>query len=225
MDLRATDVARLLGETEDTVHRWARDGTLPAHRVHEQYCFNRVELQEWATARGRCLSPQLFAYPGNGSLPSVRAAIERGGVYYQVPGKTRGEVLATVACLPGIPNTVDRALLQELLFRRERQGSSAIGEGIAIPHTRDPFIVHIEEPVLLLCFLASPVNFHAADGKPVQVLFTLLSPAVQRHLQLLSRLAFLLHDGPLREMLQTQACAETILTRIRGLEGGATTGP
>jgi excisionase family DNA binding protein len=37
------DVARLLNVSEQTVYRWARKGSLPAHRVHDQYLFNRVE--------------------------------------------------------------------------------------------------------------------------------------------------------------------------------------
>ena len=64
------------------------------------------------------------------------------------------------------------------------------------------------------------MDFCAADGKPVQVLFTLLSPSVQRHLQVLSELAFLLHDVSLRGMLREQAQANAILGRVRELEGG-----
>jgi nitrogen PTS system EIIA component len=77
----------------------------------------------------------------------------------------------------------------------------------------------------MLCFLASPVDFHAIDGKPVRVLFTLLSPSVQRHLHALSRLAFMLHDPGLRELLRTEAPAQRILDRVKSLEGGGADRP
>ena len=52
MDLRVRDVAKLLNVSEQTVYRWVRERSLPAHRVGEQYRFNRVELQEWAATHG-----------------------------------------------------------------------------------------------------------------------------------------------------------------------------
>jgi PTS system nitrogen regulatory IIA component len=225
MDLRVNDVARLLGESEETVYQWARDGSLPAYRVHEQYCFNRVHLQEWAAAHGRRLPPSLFAPARPQTRTSLRAALERGGIHYNVGGSGRDEVLAAVARLPGVPAAVDVALLEQLLVSRERMASTGIGEGIAIPHTRDPLIVHIDEPILMLCFLASPVDFHAIDGKPVNVLFTLLSPAVQTHLHALSRLAFMLHDAELRELLRITAPALAILERVKSLESGGADRP
>jgi PTS system nitrogen regulatory IIA component len=142
-----------------------------------------------------------------------------------VGGSGRDEVLAAVARLPGVPAAVDVALLEQLLVSRERMASTGIGEGIAIPHTRDPLIVHIDEPILMLCFLASPVDFHAIDGKPVNVLFTLLSPAVQTHLHALSRLAFMLHDAELRELLRITAPALAILERVKSLESGGADRP
>lgn len=223
MDLRVNDVARLLGESEETVYQWARDGSLPAYRVHEQYCFNRVHLQEWAATHGRRLTPSLF--PARAERTSLRGALVRGGIHYDVGGSGRDEVLAAVARLPGVPASVDVTLLEQLLVNRERMASTGIGEGIAIPHTRDPLIVHIDEPILMLCFLASPVDFHAIDGKPVDVLFTLLSPAVQTHLHALSRLAFILHDPTLRELLRTRAPAKAILERVQGLESGGADRP
>lgn len=217
MDLRIGNVARLLGETDDTIYRWAREGTLPAHRVYEQYSFNSVELQEWATAHRRRLSPQMFLGNAGSDIndrATLRPALERGGIYHGVPGGQRDQVLAAVADLPGIPGQVNPALLEQLLITRESLASTGIGEGIAIPHPRDPVVVHTDEPIMLLCFLSQPVDFHAIDGQPVEVLFALLSPTVPKHLQMLSRLAFVLHDPALRELLRAKAQAAAILACI-----------
>lgn len=219
MELSTREAARLLNVSEDTVYRWIRDGKLPAHRIHDHYRFNRVELQEWAASHQHRVSPELYAPNGSAAeIPSLRAALARGGVYYDVPGKTREEVLEAVSGLPRIPSGVDRSLLYQLLVCREALASTGVGAGIAIPHPRDPVVVHVDEPVVILCFLARPVEFGAFDGEPVRVLFTLLSPTVSRHLQMLSRLSFALHDETLREMLVRQAPAADLLAHLAAVE-------
>jgi PTS system nitrogen regulatory IIA component len=209
----------LLNVSEPTVYRWVRNGSLPAHRVHDQYMFNRVELQEWAALHEHRVSPELLAPNGSAEeLPSLRAAMERGGIFYEIPGERREEVLKAVAQLPGIPAKVDRDLLYQLLVAREALASTGVGNGIAIPHPRDPVVVHADEPRVLLCFLKRPVDFHALDGQPVRVLFVLLSPSVRRHLQMFAKLAFALHDETLKKLLRSAGPRDAILDRVRVVE-------
>lgn len=219
MDLRVRDVARLLNVSEQTVYRWARKGTLPAHQVHDQYLFNRVALQEWAALNKHRVSPELFVPNGSAEpLPGLLAALERGGVVHGLPGERREDVLAAVARLPGIPAGVNRQLLYQLLLARETLASTSVGDGIAIPHPRDPVVVYVEQPLVFLCFLRQPVDFGAMDGQPVGVLFLLLTPSVRDHLRLLSRLAAALHDEALKKLLGAAAPRAEILDRIAVLE-------
>lgn len=212
MELSVRDVARLLQVSEDTVFRWARDHELPAHRANGEYRFNRVELQEWATRHGRPVSPELFAPKGLVRLlPSLRGAIERGGVYHKIPGLERESVLDAVTRVPGVPATISRESLYNLLMSREALASTGVGDGIAIPHPRDPLVVRVDEPVILLCFLQHEVDFSALDGAPVRVLFVALAPSIHAHLQMLSRIAHALHDAHFRELLSAHAPAEHIL--------------
>jgi nitrogen PTS system EIIA component len=223
MELKVRDVARLLNVTEQTVHRWVRSGSLPAHRIHDQYMFNRVELQEWAAVHAHRVSPELLAPQGAASeLPRLGAAMERGGIFYDTPGGAREEVLEAVVQLPAIPPRLDRRLLYQLLVAREALASTGVGNGIAIPHPRDPVVIHADEPLVLLCFLRQAVEFNALDGQPVQVLFVLLSPSVRAHLQMFARLAFALHDAEFQELLRTAAPREAILSRVRAIEAGRT---
>jgi PTS system nitrogen regulatory IIA component len=219
MELRVRDVARLLNVSEQTVYRLVRNGSLPAHRVHDQYMFNRVELQEWAALHEHRVSPELLAPNGSAEeFLSLHAAIERGGIFYDIPGERREDVLEAITRLPGIPAKVDPRLLYQLLVAREALASTGVGNGIAIPHPRDPVVVHTDEPLVLLCFLERPVDFHALDGQPVRVLFVLLSPSVRQHLQVFARLAFALHDDTLKRLLRSTAPREAILDRVRVLE-------
>lgn len=219
MELRVRDVARLLNLSEQAIYRRVRNGSLPAHRVHDQYMFNRVVLQEWAALHKHRVSPELFVSNGSAEeLPSLHAAIMRGGVFHRVPGESREEVLEAVSQLPGIPPGVNRKLMYQLLLAREALASTSVGDGIAIPHPRDPLVVQVDEPLVLLCFLRQPVDFRAPDGQPVRVLFMLLTPSVRDHLQMLAKLASALHDEALRELLRAAAPKEAILERVHLIE-------
>jgi PTS system nitrogen regulatory IIA component len=224
MELRIREVARLLNVSEQTVYRWVRERSLPAHRLGEQYRFNRVELQEWAATHGHRVSPELFVpAAAREETPSLAAALERGGIYTDLAGARREDVLESASRLPGVPAGVDRTMLAQLLIGRESLASTGVGEGIAIPHPRDPLIVRVDEPHVMLCFLAKPVDFGAMDGLPVRVLFLVLAPSVRLHLQTVARLAFALHDPVFKALLSRVAPAQEILARVRVLEALAST--
>ncbi len=216
MDLNVREVARLLDLPESEVYRQAREGTLPAYRVHDQYLFNRVEILEWAGRNAHRVAPDL--YPAGGAGVELAAAVARGGVHHAVPGETREQVLAAVTQLPGIPESVDRSLLLQLMLSREALASTGIGDGIALPHPRDPLVFPSDGPVILLCFLERPVEFDAIDRQEVRTLFTLLSPSIRLHLATLARLAYCIHDAAFRELLAARAPADAILAHVRRLD-------
>jgi PTS system nitrogen regulatory IIA component len=217
MDLTVRDVAKLLKVSEKTVYRWIEKEDLPAYRLHEQYRLNRVELQEWAAAHRVKLPPEIYA-GREPERPSLATAIERGGVHRGVGGKTRDEVLQAITTLPGIPASVDRELLYQLLRTRETLSSTGFGGGIAVPHPRNPLVLGIAEPIVLVCFLARPVDFDAVDRRPVRVLFLLLTPSVPSHLRLLSELAHCLHDAEVRKLVDAAAADDLLLARVRAIE-------
>jgi mannitol/fructose-specific phosphotransferase system IIA component len=66
--------------------------------------------------------------------------------------------------------------------------------------------------------VAMPVEFGALDGKPVHVLFSLVSPTVRAHLRLLSRLSFSLHDPAFKKAITQQASRDEILEAARCVE-------
>jgi nitrogen PTS system EIIA component len=225
MDLKVRDVARLLNVAEETVYRWARKGSLPAHRLHDQYLFNRVELQEWAAVHKYRVSPELFASDDSAQeAPDLLSALKRGGITRDLPGETREEALSAMTRLPGIPARLNRELLLQLLRARETLASTSIGDGIAIPHPRDPLVVHVAHPIVFLCFLRQPVDFGAPDGMPVRIVFLLLSPSVRDHLRLLARLAAALHDEAFKKLLHQAAPPEEILDRVAAIERSSPAG-
>jgi PTS system nitrogen regulatory IIA component len=105
-----------------------------------------------------------------------------------------------------------------VLLAREALGSTGVGDGIAIPHVRNPIVLHVPRATVTLCFLENPVDFNALDGRPVTTLFTVVSPTVKAHLHLLSRLAFCLRTPAVRAAVGGQVRREEILAAVRSAE-------
>lgn len=110
---------------------------------------------------------------------------------------------------------LSRALVTDSLFARERLGSTGLGHGVAIPHGR---IKGLKSPMAAVFQLASPIGFDAPDEQPVVLLIFLLVPeaATQKHLEILSEIAELLSDAPLREKIKSSADAAELHGMIAG---------
>ena len=222
MQLVVKDVARLFKVSEKTVYRWIDQGILPAYRINDQYRFNRAELLEWATSRRMNVSPDIFAEPESSAtpLPSLVEALQAGGIFYRIGGTEKESVLRAVVETLRLPEEVDRGFLLRVLLARETLESTGIGDGIAIPHVRNPVVLHVARPLITLCFLEHAVEFGALDGKPVSIVFSLISPTVRAHLRLLSRLSFALQDPRFKAVLQRQGARDEIFAEAHRIEAG-----
>ncbi|NCC52846.1 MAG: helix-turn-helix domain-containing protein [Spartobacteria bacterium] len=212
MNLGVKDAAKLLNVSEKSIYRWIRDRSMPCMRIQDQYRFNRSELLEWAVSRKIEVSPSIFNEPESRGqpLPSISEALEAGGIIYRVEGTTRDDVLLSMVRHMNVPDNVDKDFLFSVLQAREDLGSTGIGDGIAIPHVRNPVVLHISQPSITLCFLENPIEFASLDGKPVDIIFALISPTIRGHLHMLSRLMFMLRDAGFRETLRAQGTREQI---------------
>jgi PTS system nitrogen regulatory IIA component len=228
MILYVKDVAKLLSLPEKTIYKWIKRNELPATKIGNEYRFNRVEILEWATSKGLAVSPDLFR---DDPSPAVRAeaslarALKTGGIHYHVEGADRETVLRTIVETITLPPGTDKKGLADALIARENLCTTAIGEGIAIPHVRNPVVISIDSPVISLCFLERGVDFGALDKKPVDTVFTLFTPNVRTHLNVLSRLSFALHRAEIRTSLRQDAPPESIFRALETFEASLDQSP
>jgi PTS system nitrogen regulatory IIA component len=220
MQLSVKDAAGLLNVSEKTIYRWIRHELIPVYRINDEFRFNRAELLEWATSRLIQISPDVFPAEEGRPLPSLSEALRAGGVAYGVGGNDTASVLRAVVEVLKLPADVDREFLYQVLLARETLGSTGVGNGIAIPHVRNPVVLHVAQPTVTLCFLEHPIDFAAIDRQPVDTLFTLISPTVRVHLHLLSRLGFLLQNRDFRAALTPQSSPDELLAALARAEAG-----
>ena len=102
----------------------------------------------------------------------------------------------------------DRAIF-EVLLRREKLGTTAVGYGVAIPHGK---LQKLDKIFGLFARLDRPIDFEAMDGQPVDLVFLLLAPegAGADHLKALSRIARVLRDQDLVAKLRATDSASAI---------------
>jgi PTS system nitrogen regulatory IIA component len=177
-------------------------------------------LEQWAGNHNFAFSKAEELQPESDEQKgiSLYSAMELGGVSHGVAGDDVGEVLE--AAVSGIEflDEANRKLLLTRLVERENLTSTGIGQGVAIPHPRSPLQDAIDQPAIRTCFLQNKVDFNSLDGKPVFVLFLLISTSIKTHLNLLSKLSFCLRDQSFVSFLASQPDQNMLLDSIAKFE-------
>jgi PTS system nitrogen regulatory IIA component len=222
MKLSMEKVAGALDLPVSTLERWIRQGRIPVQRRGVDVVFSPAALERWATTHK--LSFTLTDDPAKpvtaASAPpdSLVSAMQRGNIYYQLTGNAPEDALRSaveqIACL----SSTSKQELFDKLVARERLASTGIGNGIAIPHPREPLSFAPQEPVITTFFLDQPINYHAIDDRPVFVLFLLINPTVKLHLHMLSRLSYCFRDRSFIDFLAQQPEAAELYAQVAVFE-------
>ena len=225
MQLTLRQAADYLGVNEQTTRRWIRERGLPVHEVNERLYLKAVELWEWAIEQGVPVSRKLLEHARRApdQMPRLSDMLRSGGILYDVEGRSKAEILSEIVSRLPLPPEQDRVTLLRVLEAREAMGSTGVGNGIAIPHVRNPIVLHVDQPFVTLSLLRHPVEFDAVDGQPVHALFMVVSPTVPVHLKILAQFGLVLRDTTLRDMLRTRAPADDIIGRVEMLEATRST--
>ena len=131
-------------------------------------------------------------------------------------GRTKDDLLRELVAL--VARTPDDA--REILAAvhdRERELSTGVGGGVAIPHARSS---RVEQLVMAAGIAPTPVDYDALDGQPVELFFLLVGPdsAAGAHVRALARISRLLRREPLRASLRNAADAGAFLEVVRDSE-------
>ena len=216
-NISAEDVANLLNLPLVTIQRWDHQGKIPSKLIKNRKCFKRSEILQWAKDHDFHVKtdPKKDEKTANQLLAP---AIERGGIYYDVPGRDIIEVYENVIeLLPFLENIYLKEILDELLYREEL-ASTGIGNGIAIPHTRERLQLGFDEIHIPVIFLKNQIEFNAIDGNPVSVLFAIFTSNTRDHLMILSRISQALKDKKLLSILNNRNKNQDLLKQINKIE-------
>ncbi|WP_086929952.1 PTS sugar transporter subunit IIA [Agarilytica rhodophyticola] len=132
----------------------------------------------------------------------------------KIEGGSKKRVIETLA--QNFANDIEGFDVDELyqsLINREKLGTTGIGDGIAIPHCRFNTGGHTYGACMTL---ASPIDFDAVDGKPVDIIFAMLVPenAESSHLESLASLAQLLQDADFVSTIRSVSSDDALFDAI-----------
>ncbi len=134
-----------------------------------------------------------------------------GCVVLDLHGSTKREALAQLAApIARLRSDIDALDLLESLVKREEASSTAIADGIAIPHAKVQ-----KGGTVIACFGRSNtgIDFESVDGRPTQLFFAIVSPAADPslHVQWLAHIAGLLGNPAVRKALLEAATSQEVL--------------
>ncbi|MEX0961783.1 MAG: PTS sugar transporter subunit IIA [Simkaniaceae bacterium] len=228
MDLKIKDVAELLSVSETTIRRWLSEGKIPAYRLHHQYRFSRIEIENWMMSfrlKKESSQAETVIYsnkenrikaPGSQQYSLFRA-IHSGILLYEPLGETKEEIMREALKKIAASMSLDHEVICNLFLDRERLMSTALCNGLAVPHTRD-FLLEGPHDIVSIAFLDKPISWGALDGRPTEILFFLFAANDKRHLHLLAKIAHLSNDPKALDFLKSRPNKERCLEFIKNWE-------
>lgn len=202
--LTLAEVATYLKLSEKTLLKMVKSGEIPCAKIANQWRFSRPMVDDWL--RGKMdvvpkndltrLIEKEFDY-----MP-VSRLIDLDSMIMNLKSTDRAGVLDELAEVAFQNNLIlDKESLIRKLNEREDLTSTAIGNGIAIPHIRKPSASIINEPKIVIGLSREGLDFKSPDGKLTRLFFLILSDSEVVHLRILSRLAVILREGKTAEKL------------------------
>jgi mannitol/fructose-specific phosphotransferase system IIA component (Ntr-type) len=111
-----------------------------------------------------------------------------------------------------------RETLLRALHEREQLYTTAIGDGIALPHARNALVGLVDHSIIVFGRHPTGIPYGALDAVPARLFFLLIAPTVTQHLAVLARISRLLRDPRLRQSLLTVDRADKVIPLIRETE-------
>jgi len=147
----------------------------------------------------------------------ISELIRKGGVYDNIEGSTPEEVYKNISKIIKLPQSLSQDAVYEALCYRERLMTTAVGNGIALPHARNPLLKLEDDQRIAVVYLKEPLNMKAPDGCKVFVMFVLFSQNSQTHLLVLSSLVELFKNSEFKKLLEAHTDEEGLIKAIKSL--------
>ena len=134
-----------------------------------------------------------------------------------LPGGNKRSLLQQLANLAGQRLGIEGAMINAALAEREQLGSTGFGQGVAIPHAK---IDGLTQAYGLFVRLGEPVDYKAIDGRPVDLLFLLLSPpdAGAEHLKALAAISRVTRHAATLEKMRGARSRDALAAVLMGAD-------
>jgi len=149
----------------------------------------------------------------NDQLFCIHPLIEKTRVLINPPASTKIQILTRlVERLAESKGTAQKNIkpILKAVIERERLCSTAIMDGVAIPHPRSSMEEYVKEPLLVIAISKQGIHFESDDGKPTNLFFLICANSIDVHLKVMARLSRLLRSPKFRHELTIALDADTV---------------
>ncbi len=212
------DFAKFIGMDARELRRMADRGKLPGQKVGGQWRFNRAQITEWLQQQMHTLDEERLIALENamhetaqGSDMLVTGLIGLEGIEPALAANTKASVLRELVGLAGRTGLLyDEAGLLQAIQEREDMCSTALPNGVAIPHPRQPMPYVSAEPFICVARVSRGIGFGSPFRDLTSLFFLICCHDDRRHLRTLARLMRLLDGDMVNRLLEVETREEML---------------
>jgi PTS system nitrogen regulatory IIA component len=212
--LTVREMARFLKMNERTVLRMAQASVIPAAKIGNQWRFKRELIDRWLDERMLPASDKQSLGPVHCTprFPPLTEMVDKRLVKLELEASDKKEILAQLVDLLVAAHHLRRGddFLHRLM-KRENLMTTALGDGVAFPHARNPQDCPFDAPMLVVGVSRCGVDYDALDGKPVHILFLICASDDSTHLRIMAQLTRVVRTmDVVRLLLETKSNEEVV---------------
>jgi PTS system nitrogen regulatory IIA component len=189
--LTLKEIAQILKMNERTVLKMAQTGAIPAAKIGSQWRFRSDLIDRWLEEAmlGNAETLRSGAEPTRSVLMPVTEMLDESLVKLDLESSNGKDALSELVQLLVDAGTLEQAdgFLGKLLDR-EKLMTTALGDGVAFPHPREPQGSLFARPKVVVGISSRGVDFDSLDGKPVHIIFLICASDDRSHLSILALL-------------------------------------
>jgi PTS system nitrogen regulatory IIA component len=192
------EVAQYLKISERSVLRMAQRGEIPVIKIANQWRFMQTLIDDWLMSRMKNASkPPLVRMIEQSEiiLPLSRLLKPEHIIFHIKPGSIESVLSQLIEPLVKSKTIIDAKKLFTYLKEREDMASTALGNGVALPHPRNPCICRITEPSVVVGICEEGTFYNSLDGSKTRLFFLVCTDSDIVHLKIMSKLAYLMKDN------------------------------
>jgi PTS system nitrogen regulatory IIA component len=218
VDLKIKDIAQFLVMPEKDIQKLVKAKEIPYQVIQDRVVFNKEKVIEWALGRNLPLNISGNAHFTEYQIKSLLPLLGEECVFYDCD-MTEEHYIEQMTNLALLDPSVDKEVVIQLLKSREQLMSTAIGNGISLPHPRIPLVIGRDKPLIHFFFPKHSLKLNSLDGKPVHTLILIISQTIKQHLSLLAHVSFLLSQKKIQNALETRLPYAELISVIEEFEG------
>jgi len=216
------DFAKYVGMDARVVKRLADRGKLPGHKIGGEWRFNRAQVTEWLQQEMHTLGEERLIALERGIRTSSGLSTETDeltvtdmigleGIEPALPARTKASVLRELVNLADRTGLLyDREGLLAALEQREEMCSTALPNGVALPHPRQPMPYVSAEPLICVARVPKGIGFGSTSRELTRLFFLICCHQDHHHLRVLARLVRLLVPENVAVLLEAETREEML---------------